>query len=264
MTIDFQALASNPMVTLGGVVLGLLGIVLAIVFYFRAKREKKPYFEVASNTLIEGIHKSLDGLQLQYKGAPQDRITVTKVAFWNAGRDTINKNDLVMVDPIGIICSKRLAILDVQVIQVSSPSNSVSLGEAITRSDEIFFPIEFEYLDEGDFFVVQIVHAGEKSERFKVSGKIKSVKQIERISGTRIEPDFLNLIPFAFAFEKMIASRVFIKYGGSLIYVGFGLFGVWNLLHEKTQWYIWVLTAFCFFGAAVLYYGHRHIPPVRI
>jgi len=210
--------------------------------------------------LFEGLHKSLDGLKLQYKDASQERITVTKLAFWNAGRETIDTRDLVVTDPIGIACPSTLAILDIQVIQVSSKSNSVKLGSAIDKDDVHFYPINFEYLDNKDFFVIQIVHSGHESEEFNIKGKIKGVKKIEKARGIR-----LNRRELGFGFlENMLTSRAFLKYGGSLTYLGFGAFGTWNLLQGRTDWYVWTPTVFCFFAASIIYYGMRHIAPVKI
>lgn len=264
MTIDLQSLANNPIITIGGFALGIIGIVLAVIFYARSKKDRVPCFEVNSNTLIEGLHKALDGLQLHYKGTPQERITVTKLAFWNAGRETIDKRDLVETDPIGIACPSTLAILDIQVTQVSAKSNSVKLGGAVDQGDVHFYPIDFEYLDNKDYFVIQIVHSGKESEHIEVKGKIKGVKEIVKTTDAKIDKRFFKLIPFAFGLEKMLSSRVFMKYGGSFSYIGFGVFGIWSLFQGYTSWYVWMLTAFCFFAAIVMFYGHRHIAPVKI
>lgn len=264
MTIDLQLLANNPIITIGGFALGIIGIVLAVIFYVRSIKDRVPCFEVNSNTLIEGLHKALDGLQLHYKGAPQERITVTKLAFWNAGRETIDKRDLVEADPIGIACPSALAILDIQVTQVSAKSNSVRLGSAVDQGGVHFYPIDFEYLDNKDYFVIQIVHSGQDSEDIVVKGKIKGVKDIEKSKDTKLEKRFLKLIPFAFGFEKMLSSKIFMKYGGSFSYTGFGMFGIWSLFQGHTSWYVWGLTVFCFFAAIVIFYAHRHIAPVKI
>jgi hypothetical protein len=81
-TTTINALASNPWITLGGFLIGVLGVVLAIVFYVKSKKDRLPCYEVSSSTLIEGVEKTLDGLQLQYKGQLQSRITVTKIVFF--------------------------------------------------------------------------------------------------------------------------------------------------------------------------------------
>lgn len=265
MAIDLQSLANDPVVTLGGFLFGIVGIVLAVIFYARAKKDRVPCFEVVSNTLIEGLHEAIDGLELRYKGVSQQRITVTKLAFWNAGRETIDKRDFVGTDPIGVTCTSSLEILDLQVIQVSAKSNSVTFGCGVTTKDDLhFYPIEFEYLDNEDFFVVQIVHSGQKDAVFNFQGKIKGVKKIEKATGVRVDRRSDKLVFLASHLDKMLFNKLFMKYAVSLGYLGLGAFGIWNLLQGRVDWYVWALTVFCFFGACVMYFGNRHIAPVKI
>lgn len=262
---DFQSLASSPIITIGGFVLGVIGIVLAIIFYIRSKKDRIPCFEVKSTTLIEGLHNALDGLQLHYKGMPQDRITVTKLVFWNDGRETIDKRDFVVADPIGIFCSNSLIILDIQVTQISSKSNTVKLGAVVEENNNAhFYPIDFEYLDNRDYFVIQVVHSGLDSEEIVFRGKIKGVKEIKNTTDIVFDKHILGLMPFAFGLEKLLSSKVFMRYGGSITYTFFGVLGIWALLRGNTSWYVWVLTTFCFFATAVLFFGFRHISPVKI
>jgi hypothetical protein len=150
MESTIEALASNPLVTLGSLVLAILGILLAVIFYIRSQKNKTPCFKEASNTIIEGLHKSLDGLEVHYKGTVQERITVSKVAFWNDGKETIDRSDMVDKDPLRIEAPNTIDILDIQVIDISSDSNSVTLGEVEINEDIITYPISFDYLDHED------------------------------------------------------------------------------------------------------------------
>jgi len=140
MEATLASLASNPLVTLGSFALAIISILLAIIFFFRSHKIKIPCFEQKSNTIIEGLHKSLDGLEVHYKGTVQERITVTKIAFWNDGKETIDKSDMVEKDPLRIEVPSSIEILDIQVIDVSSDSNSVTIGEAIATDNEVTFP----------------------------------------------------------------------------------------------------------------------------
>ena len=265
MPIDVRALANDPIIALGGFALGVLGILLAIIFYVKAKKEKVPCYQVRSNTLIEGLHKALDGLQLHYKGTLQERLTVTKMVFWNAGRETIDRRDLVAAEPIGIVCSKQLNVLDAQIIQASAVANAVALKKMVELGpDKNLYPIEFDYLDNKEFFVVQIVHTGPDDEEFRIRGKIKGVKRIERSLSTTRQPRFLRRLPFYDFVDKIAAARGVAKYVVSLSYLGFAGFGTWWLFHGRTEWYVWLASGFCYLAAAFVYYGSRHVPPVGI
>lgn len=261
---EIQAVANSPLITIGGFALGIIGIILAIYFYFLSKKERIPCFEVNSKTLIEGLNRTLEGIQLHYKGIQQERITVSKLSFWNAGTETIDARDLVEADPIGISFPLNIQILDIQVISVSAKSNSVELGEPVTREAINFLPVTFEYLDHNDFFVVQIVHNGSDREKIRISGKVKGVKAIKKISDLYIDNNIFKILPIPRELERLISSRSFMKYAGSLSYIFFGAVGAWNLLQGNLSWYVWALTVFCFAASAILYFEHQHLSPVKI
>lgn len=259
-----ESFVNNPMVSIGSLGLAVLGVLLAVIFYFRSQKNKTPCFESNSNTLVEGLHRSLDGLEVHYKGAAQERITISKVVFWNAGRDTIDGQDLVLKDPLRILCPLNIEILDIQIVSDNVELNSIQLGEPIESEDGITYPISFEYLDHEEYLVVQIIHNGDSSEKFIVDGKIKDVKSINRVSDTRPSPEIFKYLPFFGPVVKLVSSPVFMKYIGSLVYLSFGLAALWNIVDGKNYWYLWVATGFCFIASGVLYYGFRHISPIKI
>lgn len=262
-----NALASNPWITLGGFFIGILGVVLAIVFYVKSKKDRLPCYEVSGNTLIEGVDKALDGLQLQYKGKQQNRITVTKIVLWNDGRETIDKNNIVPTDPVRVICPVDIDILDIQVTQVSSNANAIELCEPSKDGENTSYPINFEYLDHKDYLVIQIVHNGDETRKFSVKGKIKGVSDIARITNARVESKtmrYLRYLPLMPQVKAIMESRLFMKYVGAGSYLVFAGVGVWALIHGKTEWYVWGGTVFCILGAAVLYFGFRRIAPINI
>ncbi len=261
---DIESLASNPLVSIGSLVLAVLGVVLAVVFYIRSQKNKVPCFDCSSNTIIEGLHKSLDGLEVHYKGAVQERITITKIVFWNDGRDTIDRSDLVDRDPLRIVCPEGADILDIQIISDDAELNSVELGNLATEDQEIYYPINFDYLDHEEHFVIQIIHNGESSDKFFVSGKIKGVKAISKVSDAKPPAVIFQYIPSMGPFEKLMSSPMFYKYAGSLLYFSGAMFAIWNLLTGNTQWYVWLAVPVLLLFSGVMYFGFRHISPVKI
>jgi len=260
-----SSLASNPWITLGGSVIGLLGLVLAAVFYAKAKKERIPCYEYSNKTLIEGVDKTLDGLQLHYRGQPQSRITVTKIVFWNEGRETIDKNNLVIADPIRIICPINIDVLNIQITNFSSSTNAIKLGLPSNSDEYQSYPIEFEYLDYREYFVIQIVHNGDDSQSFCITGKIKGVSKFLRFSALTGISQKLKSIPFVpQQLERMLTDRLIMKYAGTTAYLGYAGVGVWALTHGMNDWYVWAGTAFSVFGALFMYFAHRRIAPVKI
>lgn len=262
---NLESFANNPLVSIGSLGLAVFGIVLAIVFYIRSQKNNVPCFDNSSNTLIEGLHKALDGLEVRYKGVSQERITITKVIFWNDEKDTIDKNDLVKSDHLRIVCPNDIEILDIQIVSDNTERNSIVLGDQVVEEDAISYPVSFEYLDHEEHFIIQIIHNGDTSGRFAVSGKIKGVKSITKVTDANKAPALIfSYIPFMGPFEKIMSSPIFYKYIGSLLYFSGAVYAVWNLFIGNTQWYVWLAIPILLFASGVMYFGFRHISPVKI
>ncbi len=259
-----QALATDPLITLGGFAFGVLGVVLAVVFYAKSKKEKSPCYEVKSTTLIEGLHIRLEGLQLQYKGIPQERICVTKLSLWNAGHQTIDKLDVVPNIPFGISCPPGVKILDAKITSVSTPATACAALAWMNDNERSFIPLQFDYLDHDDFMIVQIVHDGDEECLFQLKGKIKGVKQIE----CNPRPDASTLIarklPFMEPLLPLFANRIFMKYIVSLTYLAAGGFAGWHIIAGNTAWYMWLLAGFCGLSTFVMYFGMGRLSPAKI
>ncbi|MBH0086073.1 hypothetical protein I6E84_07565 [Psychrobacter sp. SCQQ22] len=262
-TVNLETLASNPFVTLGSFSLAVLGITLAVVFYFKSQKNKTPCFEQSSNTIIEGLHNSLDGLEVRYKGSTQERITVTKLAFWNNGKDTIDRSDLVEKDPVRISIPEDIDILDIQIINVSEESSTVSIQE--NKACPNSYILNFDFLDHKEYFVIQVIHNGSSSEKIKIEGKIKGVKAIEKVTSSHVQSTISSSFPFfGEQMGMLLASPLLMKYVGSLTYFFMAMFAVWNLMIGNTQWFVWLGVIICLFISGASYYMFRHIVPVKI
>jgi hypothetical protein len=262
--LNIESFANDPLVSIGSLVLAVLGIILAIFFYIRSQRNKVPCFDTSSSTIIEGLHKALDGLEVTYKGATQERITISKVIFWNECKDTIDKHDLVMQDPLRIVCPKDIEILDIQVISDNVKLNSIILEKQVVEKDIIYYPVSFEYLDHEEYIIIQIIHNGDTSGKFSVAGKIKGVKSITKVSEVKPPAKIFKYLPFISPYEKILSSPIFYKYIGSLLYFSAAMYAVWNLFVGNTQWYVWLAIPILLFFSGVMYFGFRYISPVKI
>ena len=109
----------NPWVTAVSVMVTVISLPLAIYFYRKSKKEKTPCFAIQGTSLIHASKKKIPSLQLHFHGVadPIDDVSVTRLAFWNAGRETIHKADIVKTDPLVIHIAAGSKILDAEVIQ---------------------------------------------------------------------------------------------------------------------------------------------------
>ena len=102
----------NEILALVGVVLALLGISAGIHY---SKRGRRPRFGVFALTILSGAKSALKGLEVNFNGHPQDRITVARVIFWNEGKEAIRHGDLSSANPLRIELAAAVFIKDARV-----------------------------------------------------------------------------------------------------------------------------------------------------
>jgi hypothetical protein len=171
-----------------GSTIGLIGIVLAAVFYFRGKEQSFPCYSVINAPLIgrRGVNFP-EKLKIEYDGAPVPSLSIAVIYFWNRGRKTLDKSDLVSADPIVLHFAEERApvrVLEVRSILMTRDVLGVSaspMGDAIA--------LNFEFLDRADGFALVVLHAGGERTRVTCSGTIKGVPQgARRASVVDTEP----------------------------------------------------------------------------
>lgn len=247
-----KEIASNPLITLLGLFLGVLGIVLAIIFYLKSQRISKLRYDSYSHSLVEGLSTALDGLEVIYKGERQDRITVTRFVFWNAGTETIRKNDLTN-DILRIACSSEIKILDQKIVTIAKVTNEISLCSSLTDEKSCSIPVIFDYLDTHDGAVIQIVHNGLVSNRFVLKGSIKGNCSIKRAESPayRIKRRSQFLGPL----YPLMKSNLF-GWIGALMYLALGFVGFMIPILGKGSWWFLALAVFGGFGAWIMIYAY--------
>jgi hypothetical protein len=158
-------------------VIGVFGIPLSIILYFKSKKNKSPCFAVRSNNLISDSEKIAAPLKILYADQPVKDLTVAKILFWNDGQETIDKTDVVTSDPVKICIKGGYKILDAKLIFCNKKENGFSIE---LSSDQTSAILHFEYIDKDQGSVIQIFHTGKSSKDLEIVGTIKGVKNIIR------------------------------------------------------------------------------------
>jgi hypothetical protein len=109
-------------------------------------------------------------------GEPIPNLTVTKVLFWNAGRDTIKKSDVVKGQQVALVAQGNTKILEADIIEQNHPTNSIRV--TVTRERDRA-NVDFDYLDHGHGAVIQVFHTGLKQADLQISGVIQGTKGIK-------------------------------------------------------------------------------------
>ncbi len=162
-----QFFINNPVWTL--LISVIIAIVIAVVSYRKGRKIKKPTYYVKSNNLFTDFSSKITKLKMLYGDTPIERLTASKVAFWNDGTETINKEDIVGSEPLRIEAVGSCDIVDASIIKEIDSVNKFRVE--IVNKKEV--KILFDFLDKGQGGAIQIMHTGKESSDIKVDGFVK-------------------------------------------------------------------------------------------
>lgn len=135
--------------------IGILGIILAIVFYLNSIIKTEPAYQISA---IEIINKSknidLHGINISYDGQEIDRLMKSTVYFWNNGKKTLRSSDIVSSNRINI------NVIDGEILSANIVKTSrIPIRFRIDKSIDIRkVNIEFDFLDYRDGAAIEILH----------------------------------------------------------------------------------------------------------
>ncbi len=181
-------ICSSPIITIGSFLLALFGIILAFVFYIKSRKSKKPFYSLKSVNIIRDFSSVLSDLEIKYQNESVKNLTITKIVFWNGGNETIRNNDIAFANPITISSKGEFKILNADIIHQSNKDNLLKLTEI--KNDQSLH-LSFDFLDQGQGGVIQVVHTGKSFKDIVVRGTIKGagnpvLKKISAISNIRM------------------------------------------------------------------------------
>lgn len=176
LSILLEEILRNPWVVLVGYILSIVSLILAILFYFKGKKEKKPKYFVTSRNLIRNYSSLYKMLSIKYNETPIDNFTVSTVTFWNEGKETIHGSDITSTEPILVKALNGKRIVDIEILYRSNNANQLN---AQISGDSKYITITFDYLDYMDGVVIQVFHTGTSSDDICLLGTVKGYGQID-------------------------------------------------------------------------------------
>ncbi|MFA4955650.1 MAG: hypothetical protein WC556_01590 [Candidatus Methanoperedens sp.] len=170
-----ELLEASPWFGFVGFLLAIISIAATIVIYQKSKRVKIPCYSIRSTSLVRDLVSKIEPLKIFYSSEPIENLTVTKMMFWNAGQDTINKQDIASAEPITVQVKEGYKILNPpKIIQMKNPANQFSI-----TSNQSFITLNFDYVDKDEGVIIEFFHTGKSSEDVQVRGKIKGVGELK-------------------------------------------------------------------------------------
>jgi len=149
------------------VVIALAGILVSLVIFWVSRKEKVPCYYIESTSLVAPSGEGIPGLGITFQGKPVKRVTSTSVTIWNAGRETIRREDIPGSDRLRISVPKGVSVLSAKIIKTS---RTPVQGTLEVRNGNIYVAPNF--LDKNDGVVVQVLHTGGAEGVCHVTGTI--------------------------------------------------------------------------------------------
>lgn len=151
----------------------IIGIPLSIYLYFKSKKEKSLKFEIKSNNIFKNFESIIENVKVTCENKNISTLTITKILMWCNGKETIYDTDIAQKMPLLIKTREGIDILEAKVISSNNLANNIHLE----KLENNLYKINFEFLDNKDGFIIQVVHTGSSQKDIILSGKIKGMKE---------------------------------------------------------------------------------------
>lgn len=97
---------SNPLLNAISLFLAILGIIFSAFFYLKSKKIRMPIYVLRTVNLVRENVQKIDTVNILYSGNKVNNLSITKMAFWNDGKETINNSDVAQNNPIRLTIDK--------------------------------------------------------------------------------------------------------------------------------------------------------------
>jgi hypothetical protein len=203
-------LNSTPWLNFALLVLAVVAIVLAIIFYFLSRRLRKPTYAIRNVNLIMDKVKRIESVELLFQKRHVDNLSIARVAIWNRGRETISRENVAIQDPLRIEAMGDVEILEAKIIYEKQKANRFAINMDPSQKK---LTIDFDYFDRDEGIILQIFHTGKRKDELSVLGTTKGSGGMQKIS----DPWFLKFDSELNVFAAMKTRYKKIIFGSALI-----------------------------------------------
>lgn len=162
-------------------VITIISLAYAIICNQKNKEKKEFSYCLRSRTLIRKKKAKFEKLSIVYDGKQIDDLCVSNFTIWNSGNKTLNASDMVTSKELIITATEDSKILDVEILKCSEETNKFSTQ----LLDEHTVKILFDYVDQMEGVVIQIIHTG-TNDSIEIDCKIKGGRHVRNYINDRI------------------------------------------------------------------------------
>jgi hypothetical protein len=156
-----------------GVLVGIVGIVLAWVFYVGSKEQVRPCIVMERSTLIgKSTRLFPESVEIRYNTKTIPELSKIRITLWNAGKKTLNEADIAKADPIVI----RFPETGVQVLDIRSLTTTRDVVNAKASLNDNAIYLTFDFLDKNDGLALEAFYDRGSDTKITLSGTIKGVR----------------------------------------------------------------------------------------
>lgn len=209
---DWKELLSKAWLNgLFGLFGGLIGIV-GIVLFFTTRSRSRIAAQINSLELVGAKSVLPDEIEFLFRGNKVPKVTLSRIAIWNSGNQTLTGGQIVDGDPLCILTSEGSEILEASILKRTRQVNEFSC----VRKDDV--PNEalcrFDYLDPQDGALIQIIHTG--TDKVQVVGTLRGIRKRILVKSLSRKDEKKSTDPAA-------GSRFVVRVSGIILFFfGFG------------------------------------------
>jgi hypothetical protein len=218
--IDISLLTSNSWFTFFLSIITILSFIGMFYFYYKSKKDKLPCYCILSTNILKDLSGNFKPLKVLYNEVEIKNLTVTRISFWNSGKETIRKTDIADEDPLTIKTINECKILDIKMLK---PNNGTNGFKYMPSNDLSSFTFTFNYIDQYQGALFQLLHSGTSTTDIKFTGSIIGYGKPKFVCSSNLSPK-TNLHPY---FSKIIKNYKIISFINTiylLFFVAFFLF----------------------------------------
>jgi len=266
LTIEFLHIVKDfiseyaELVNLVSLSFGFAGILLAFVFYRASKPVRQLSYATRTFRIISEKSKRVTGLEIKYINQDVNAISVTRMAIWNGGSETLRNADISENDPLIIESRKGVKILKAEIIESTSLANKSSIKQINDRSNQ--YCLSFDFLNTKDGVIASFVHDGKGIEDLSllgslIGGKIKRTaadpETVTTYIGKNAATTIINVDSARSYFNNVILS---------MIICSIMLFVISFIANDKTC--LAIAIVFLVLGFGMFFYFRRKYPPSQL
>jgi hypothetical protein len=208
---------------IGGLMIGAVGIGLAVYYGRRAEKVRRPTFST-QQTRFTVIHKSIltyPDFSILYKGAKlaDQNVVFTRIRFWNSGNMPILASDVLT--PFRATFPVGCRLLVSSLAQTSRPEIKAKIShDELAGADSIV--ITTTVLEPNDGLSINVIYAGDLDANIDYTGSC-----IGASSPLVLAPELVRVMPLSSAWKRFLVLLVPLAVLIALILIG-------DILHRRS------------------------------